>query len=61
MNKNSRPPLQFTKLTSEDIHKHRRAYLAILIDNDSLTPGQKGVELCRAEWLFRGAFGKEFE
>ncbi|GAF94389.1 unnamed protein product [marine sediment metagenome] len=56
MDKNSKPPLQFTKLSTDDIHKHRRDYQLLLINNNRLTIGEKGVQMMYIDKRFYNTF-----
>ena len=57
MDKNSRPlhPLQFTKLTSDDIAKHNDSYKCLLMW-DSRPLGEKGKELHQTAQRFYQTF-----
>ena len=56
INKNSKPPLQFTQLTTDDIHKHRKDYTMLLINSYLLTLEQKGIEMMQTDKRFYDTF-----
>lgn len=59
INSNSKPslsPIQFTKLTHNDIAKHRETYISLFWDDRRATLGEKGKELHKAMQLFYNEF-----
>ncbi len=55
-NKSSLPPIQYTKLTPDDITMHKKIYTYLLMKDAKRTLGEKGQELHKAMQLFYEAF-----
>ena len=55
-NKNKKPDLQFTKLTSDDIAIHKNIYADLLVSNTGSLPHEKIRALPEAMQLFYNTF-----
>lgn len=56
MDKSSKPPIQFTELTPNDIAIHKDCYVSLLLEDTKYLLGEKGKELHKAMQLFYEAF-----
>lgn len=53
--RNDKIPIQFTELTTDDVHKHQEVYAILLIEED-MPVSKKGEELQNAMQLFYEEF-----
>ena len=53
----SRPPLQFTELTTEDMMLHEDLCIQLLLKDENIPMGDKGNALYEMKCLFQKEFG----